>query len=184
MRVDDPRNTTSKGGGQSVNAGRIGADAGPTPAALNELNRVAAPGHDVRNAAGPQPVFRLDAAHTTGHDPAAANVAGVGADVPPPAAGEAARLRWAAEQLESLFIHQLLKSMRSTVMKTGMFDGPGVKMFEEMLDEERAQDMARAGGLGLAQLIYEQMSQHTPVADASRTTRPVGENKSQETTEV
>lgn len=125
----------------------------------------------VRNAAQPtNPVHGTQPAQPH-------NVAGVGSDVPPAGAG-AARLRWAAEQLEALLVHELLKSMRRTVVKTGMFDGPGVKMFEEMLDEERAGHMAAAGGLGLAQLIYEQMSRHVPDAEDSRTTRPAAENKS------
>lgn len=96
-----------------------------------------------------------------------ANVAGAGAvnagaapDAPPASAGEAARLQWAAEQLESLFINELWKSMRRTVPKTGMFDGAGVRLFEEMLDEERSRAMASAGGLGLAALLYEQLSVH------------------------
>lgn len=50
--------------------------------------------------------------------------------------------------------------MRRTVMKTGMFDSPASNMFEEMLDEERANQMAHDGGMGLADLIYEQMSGH------------------------
>lgn len=83
-------------------------------------------------------------------------------DLPPPSAGEEARLRWAAEQLEALLLHELLKSMRSTVAKTGLFDSQATKMFEEMLDEERAAQMAQAGGIGLADLIYEQMSRHLP----------------------
>lgn len=94
---------------------------------------------------------------------AAANT-GPAPDLPPPSAGEAARLQWAAEQLESLFINELWKSMRRTVNKTGMFDGPGVQLFEEMLDEERSKVMARAGGLGLAALLYEQLSQYLPEA--------------------
>lgn len=59
-------------------------------------------------------------------------------------------------------MHELLKSMRNTIPKTGMFDSPATNMFEEMLDEERANEMARNGGMGLAQLVYEQMSRHLP----------------------
>jgi len=81
-----------------------------------------------------------------------------GFSVPPATAGEAARLRWAAEQLEALFLEQLWRGMRRTVMAAGMLDGAGVRMFEEMLDQERAVIMAEAGALGLADLIYEQMS--------------------------
>lgn len=85
---------------------------------------------------------------------------GAAPDAPPLSAGEAARLQWAAEQLESLFINQLWRSMRRTVIRSGMFDGPGVRLFEEMLDEERSRAMANAGGLGLAAMLYEQLSAH------------------------
>ena len=89
---------------------------------------------------------------------------GAAPDAPPASAGEAARLKWAAQQLEAVFINELWKSMRRTVMKSGMFDGPGVRMFEEMLDEERSKAMADGGDLGLAALLYEQLSVH--LADA------------------
>lgn len=100
------------------------------------------------------------------HLPPAAQSAGnpVG-DEPPRSAGEEVRLRWAAEQLEALFLQELWKSMRSTVPKGGMFDNMAVDLFEEMLDEERSKTMAAAGGIGLAQMIYEQMSAHLAPRD-------------------
>jgi len=61
--------------------------------------------------------------------------------------------------------------MRRTVMKTGMLDGPGVDLFEEMLDQERARAMAAAGALGLADMVYEQMSRYI-VDDSNGRTMP------------
>lgn len=113
------------------------------------------------DAAGSRPSSaHLSAARPSGGPRTGANNFGAAPDAPPPSAGEAARLRWAAEQLESVFINELWKSMRRTVNKTGMFDGPGVRLFEEMLDEERSRAMAAGGGLGLAALLYEQLSAH------------------------
>ncbi|MFS8534448.1 MAG: rod-binding protein [Limnochordales bacterium] len=94
-----------------------------------------------------------------------------GWEEPPVGAGEAARLRWAAEQLEALFLEQLWRGMRRTVIKTGMLDGPGVDLFEEMLDQERARAMAAAGALGLADMVYEQMSRYI-VDDSNGRTVP------------
>lgn len=99
-----------------------------------------------------------------------------GWEEPPVSAGEAARLRWAAEQLEALFLEQLWRGMRRTVMKTGMLDGPGVELFEEMLDQERARAMAAAGTLGLADMVYEQMSRYINEDAHGRTTRGSGKN--------
>lgn len=120
------------------------------------------------------PAERVEAAYDAAHREALQRAAsaprrgdpgGMASDMPPPTAGEHARLRWAAEQLESLLIYEMLKSARGTVMKTGLLDSQATKMFEDMLDEERASQMARSGGMGLAELIYEQMSRHLPPED-------------------
>src|SRR5690606_13556544 len=91
-------------------------------------------------------------------------------DLPSSSAGDEARLRWASQQLEALFLEQLWRGMRRTVMSTGMLDGPGVRLFEEMLDQERARLMAEAGTLGLAEMVYEQMSQYIAAPGNRRTT--------------
>lgn len=93
-----------------------------------------------------------------------------GWDLPSATAGDGARLRWASQQLEALFLEQLWRGMRRTVMPTGMLDGPGVRLFEEMLDQERARLMAEAGTLGLAEMVYEQMSQYIAAPGNGRTT--------------
>lgn len=108
---------------------------------------------------GGQAGYRPATARITGIRTDPANF-GAAPDAPPVSAGEAARLKWAAQQLEAVFINELWKSMRRTVMKSGMFDGPAVRLFEEMLDEERSKAMAESGSLGLAALIYEQLSVH------------------------
>lgn len=167
-----------------MDTGRIGAEnalvhgiRSGTPA-----NAAAPPGSG--NAEVNYSAFQLDALRRAADVPHAVPSTGVGDAVPPPGAGSDIRLRWAAEQLEALFVHELLKSMRRTVMKAGMFDGLGVKMFEEMLDEERSKEMAAAGGLGLARLIYDQLAPHVPAApdvsagparDGGRTTRSAEE---------
>lgn len=146
------------------------------------------PSHNrAATGAGISPVdygtYQLDALRKAADNPAHVPAAGVSGDVPPPSTDERARLQWAAEQLEALLLHELLKTMRSTIDKADLFDGPGVALFEEMLDEERSKEMAAGGGLGLAQLIYEQMAPDVLLspdalpADASRTTAPVGEEK-------
>ncbi|HLT58615.1 MAG TPA: rod-binding protein [Limnochordales bacterium] len=91
-------------------------------------------------------------------------------DLPSSSAGDEARLRWASEQLEALFLEMLWRGMRRTVMSTGMLDGPGVRLFEEMLDQERARMMAAAGTLGLAEMVYQEMSRHLPGSGDGRTT--------------
>lgn len=155
----------------------VGHDAGrprKSSPGVGDARSTSIDGTAVSGTLSARSVFRVDAyAPRAGSTSADAANAGVAPDAPPADAGEAARLQWAAEQLESLFIHQLWKSMRRTVIKSGMFDGTGVRLFEEMLDEERSRVMAGAGGIGLARLIYEQMSSHIvdePADDDGRTT--------------
>ncbi len=81
----------------------------------------------------------------------------------PDAAAERQRqereLRDASQGLEAMMINQLFSAMRKTVQKSGLADGgAGEEMFSGMLDHEYATQMSRSGSLGLAEMIYEQMS--------------------------
>ncbi len=75
-------------------------------------------------------------------------------------------LKDTAEQFESLFIQQLLTEMRKTVPDSDLFgDRKAEKLFESMLDEQLSIAMARAGGIGLSDIIYRQMVLHVPSDD-------------------
>lgn len=66
------------------------------------------------------------------------------------------QLRWAAEQLEALFVQQLLTAMRRTVPEGGLFNRSfATRTYEEMLDAERAQQLVQGRGLGLGDTILE-----------------------------
>lgn len=70
-------------------------------------------------------------------------------------------LKAAAEQFESLFIQQLLTQMRKTVPKSDLFGNRNAEnLFESMYDEQLSIEMARAGGMGLAAVIYQQMADY------------------------
>ena len=62
-----------------------------------------------------------------------------------------------AQQFESIFVHQLLKSMRSTVQKSGMFDSHATQMFESLHDEEMAKLMTEKRSIGLADIVYKDL---------------------------
>ena len=54
-----------------------------------------------------------------------------------------------AKQFESLFMGELLKSMRAATMKSGMLDSPGSDLGTDMLDQQFAVQMSgQPGGLG------------------------------------
>jgi Rod binding domain-containing protein len=67
-----------------------------------------------------------------------------------------ARLRYAAQQFEALWISHVLKEARGqggTFLDKSM----GSRMFRDMLDEAFAQHMAERGAFGLADRIVAQM---------------------------
>ncbi len=67
-------------------------------------------------------------------------------------------IREAARQFESVFMHQVFKTMRATVPKEGLLDtGFGGQVFTDMLDQEYAELASRNGQVGLAGIIAEQL---------------------------
>lgn len=71
--------------------------------------------------------------------------------------GEDEEIMKAAKDMETYFINQLFKEMRKTTNnQEGFFKKSyAQKMFEEMLDEEYSKAASEAGGIGLAEAIYE-----------------------------
>ncbi len=74
-------------------------------------------------------------------------------------ASDRKRLMEACEEFESLFTHMLLRSMRRSVPKTGLIDGgAGEEIFQDMLDEKISVTSAKTGQLGLARVLFEQLT--------------------------
>ncbi len=70
-----------------------------------------------------------------------------------------AQLRKAAQDFEAIFLRQLLKSMRRTVNESSLWgDGREMELYRAMMDDEFAAEMARSGGIGLAEMLVEQLS--------------------------
>ena len=67
------------------------------------------------------------------------------------------QLKSVSQEFESIFVQQLLKSMRSTVQKSGLFDSHATRIFESLHDEEMAKLMSDQKGIGLAKIIYEDL---------------------------
>ncbi|MBA4109552.1 MAG: flagellar assembly peptidoglycan hydrolase FlgJ [Leptothrix sp. (in: Bacteria)] len=74
-----------------------------------------------------------------------------------------------AKQLESLFMQELMKSMRSTTMNSGMLENSGTEMGTNMLDSQRAQQMSGLPG-GLSDMIIKQLQRQLGGPDASADT--------------
>ena len=69
---------------------------------------------------------------------------------------DTAGLKEAAKQLESLFMAELLKSMRATTMSTGMLDNQATEMGNNMLDTQLSAKMSGLPG-GLGDMILKQL---------------------------
>lgn len=64
-------------------------------------------------------------------------------------------LKQVSREFEAIFISELLKSMRSTTLKGGLFgEDRATKMYQEMHDVALAHEMAATGMLGFGELLY------------------------------
>jgi flagellar protein FlgJ len=69
-----------------------------------------------------------------------------------------AKLREVAEMYEKHFIREMMKEMRSTVHEGGLIQQNNAeKIFQDQLDDQYAGEWGKAGGIGLADMIHEQL---------------------------
>jgi flagellar protein FlgJ len=68
------------------------------------------------------------------------------------------QLREACVQMESLFIHHLIKEMRATIHKSGFISGGRAEeIYTSMLDAEMAVNISKTRGIGLAEMLLYQL---------------------------
>ncbi|GAA4417474.1 flagellar assembly peptidoglycan hydrolase FlgJ [Acidovorax lacteus] len=75
-------------------------------------------------------------------------------------------VREAAKQFESLFMRELIKSMREATMKSGLMDGGQADLGTDLLDQQLAVQMSGVPG-GLSEAITRQLSRQMGGADTS-----------------
>ncbi|MBT6514602.1 MAG: hypothetical protein HOK65_07510 [Crocinitomicaceae bacterium] len=63
-----------------------------------------------------------------------------------------------SRDFESIFLNKLLSSMRKTVPKSGLLDSFATDMFQSMMDEEMSKEMAKNKGMGMGEMIYNDLS--------------------------
>lgn len=81
---------------------------------------------------------------------------------------EETKLRGACEGFESVFLQKMWEQMRKNVKKEGYLHSKDEESYQSMFDTELSKKMASAGGIGLADMMYEQLSQK--LANVSKTT--------------
>jgi flagellar protein FlgJ len=79
--------------------------------------------------------------------------------------GDKAALKEAARQFESLFMRELIKSMREATAKSGLMDGEGSEMGMDLLDQQFAVQLSGLPG-GLSEAIERQLGRQMAPAAA------------------
>ncbi len=74
------------------------------------------------------------------------------------ASGNDEELKHACEELESVFLNIMLSQMRKTIPEGSLVEkSNAIQTFEKMLDEEYAKGWSKSGGIGLADILFEQL---------------------------
>ncbi len=80
------------------------------------------------------------------------------------------KLKEAAQGFEAMFIKKLWSQMRATVPKEGYLHSKEEESYLSMFDHEFSKKMAASGGIGLGDMLFEQLRAKT--AEAGRHTTP------------
>jgi flagellar protein FlgJ len=72
-------------------------------------------------------------------------------------------LQRAAQGMEKIFLHRLIRQMRKTVPKSEMDNNQAHKIYQGMLDEEYAKIWSERGGIGLSDIIVQQLGRNIGV---------------------
>ena len=70
-----------------------------------------------------------------------------------------AKLKEACKGFESYFLNMMLKEMRKTVPQSESENSYAMGLYQEMLDEEIAENAASGKGIGIADTMYNQLSE-------------------------
>jgi len=72
-----------------------------------------------------------------------------------------------ARQFESIYVKMMLKSMREASFGDPLFDSTGSEMYRDMFDNQMALQLTQGKGLGLAEMLVQQLRRQQPGADAA-----------------
>ncbi|WP_245754873.1 rod-binding protein [Pelosinus propionicus] len=78
------------------------------------------------------------------------------------------KLKKTCQDLEAVFLNIMMTNMRKTVDKSKLVDTSQEDTMTSMLDAEMTKDMAKAGGIGLADMMYRQLRTPDPVSNKSQ----------------
>lgn len=94
--------------------------------------------------------------------------------------GGKAALKEAARQFESLFMRELIKSMREATQQSGLLDGPGSQLGTDLLDQQFAVQLSGLPG-GLSEAIERQLGQQIERSQTSASAAAANEARTSST---
>ena len=73
-----------------------------------------------------------------------------------------ASLKKTSQDFESILVHFVVKEMWNTVQKSDLFadEGSGLDTYTEIIHNALAEDISAKGGIGIAPVIYRQLTQN------------------------
>jgi Rod binding domain-containing protein len=78
------------------------------------------------------------------------------------------KLKKATQDFESIFIKQMLSQMRKAGGESGLFGkSQQAQFYQDMMDETVASHLSKAGGIGLAKILYQRVEATLPPAPES-----------------
>jgi len=78
-------------------------------------------------------------------------------------------LRKVANQFEALFTQMILKQMRASLPKGGLFDSNQTEMYQGMFDQQVSLSLSQNSGMGLSELLVKQLGKHLPQGPEAET---------------
>jgi flagellar protein FlgJ len=74
------------------------------------------------------------------------------------AAAQLEKLKKAAQDVEAVFLKDLLAVMRRSVPKSEIGGSMGAEMYQDMLDQALAESVASQGSFGIGRMLYRQLA--------------------------
>lgn len=70
-------------------------------------------------------------------------------------------LKKVSQEIEAIFLNMMFSQMNSSILKSDLIEkAPGHEIWESMFNEKVADEASKGKGIGLAELIYQQISKN------------------------
>ncbi len=68
-------------------------------------------------------------------------------------------IKKAAQDFEAVMLNMVIKAMWKTIPKSGLFEkNSATQIYEGLIHSSLSEEMARNGGMGIAKVLYQQLS--------------------------